>query len=269
MMGFSFDHDLHIHSNISTCSRDPGQTSERILRYAVENGLDTICLTDHFWDEAVPGPSTWYEKQNYPWISQALPLPQAEGVRFLFGCETELRKDLTLGLSREKADLFDFIVIPTTHFHFKNFTVAEDDLASPAHRAALWLKRLDAVLDMDLPFQKVGFAHLLCHLIAKQDRPQLLETFRLLPEAELRRVFTRVAEMGAGVELNADDFRLLEKDEEEILLRPFRIARDCGCRFYFGSDAHTVEELAEAPALAEKAIRLLELEERHRFMLGG
>ena len=92
--------DLHIHSNISTCSRDPLQTAERILQYAVENGLDTICLTDHFWDENVPGPIPWYEKQNYAWIAQALPLPQAEGVRFLFGCETELRKDLTLGITR-------------------------------------------------------------------------------------------------------------------------------------------------------------------------
>ncbi len=259
-------HDLHIHSNISTCSRDPLQTAERILQHAVENGLNTVCLTDHFWDETVPGPSPWYEKQNYAWISQALPLPQAEGVRFLFGCETELRKDLTLGLSRETCDRFDFIVIPTTHFHFKDFTVADEDIATPELRAKLWLRRLDAVLDMDLPFRKVGFAHLACHLIVKKDRPQLLEVFRLLPEEELIRVFTRIAEKGAGVELNADDFRQLTPEEETVLLRPFRIAKSCGCKFYFGSDAHTAEELEQAPAQAEKAVRLLELEEQHRFI---
>ena len=134
-------------------------------------------------------------------------------------------------------------------------------------RAKLWIRRLDAVLDMDLPFRKIGFAHLACHLIAKKDREQLLEVFRLLPEEELSRVFTRIAERGAGVELNADDFLKLEPCEEDILLRPFRIAKDCGCRFYFSSDAHTVEELEAAPALAEKAARLLELEERHVFTL--
>lgn len=261
------NHDLHIHSNISTCSRDPLHTVERLLQYAVENGLDTLCLTDHFWDETVPGPSPWYEKQNYAWISQALPLPRAEGVRFLFGCETELRKDLTLGLSPRNADRFDFIVIPTTHFHFLNFTVAEEDLATPEHRARLWLRRLNAVLDMDLPFRKVGLAHLICHLIAKKDRPLLLEVFRLLPEEELCRVFARVAEKGAGVELNGDDFRKLQPEEEEILLRPFRIAKACGCRFYFSSDAHNGGDLDEAPALAEKAARLLELEEQNVFHL--
>lgn len=265
-MAFSFDHDLHIHSNRSSCSRDPEQTPERILRYAVDNGLRTVCLTNHFWDETVPGPIAWYEKQNYAWITRDLPLPRAEGVRFLFGCETELRKDLTLGLSRERAELFDFIVIPTTHFHFKNFTV-EEGLESPAERADLWLKRLDAVLDMDLPFHKVGFAHLICQLIAKKDRRQMLEIVSLLPETELKRVFTRVAEKGAGVELNGENFGELEPEEEEILLRPFRIAKDCGCRFYFGSDAHSVDELAEAPAQAEKAIRLLELELRHQFVI--
>ena len=38
-MRYIFDHDYHIHSWISSCSRDPEQTLERMLRYAQENGL--------------------------------------------------------------------------------------------------------------------------------------------------------------------------------------------------------------------------------------
>ena len=41
-MKFAFDHDYHIHSQISLCSSDPAQTPERILSYARENGLHTI-----------------------------------------------------------------------------------------------------------------------------------------------------------------------------------------------------------------------------------
>ena len=52
-MKFTYDHDLHIHSQLSGCSSDPEQNNERILQYAEENGLHTICLTDHFWDEAI------------------------------------------------------------------------------------------------------------------------------------------------------------------------------------------------------------------------
>ena len=48
-MKFSYDHDLHIHSKISSCSSDPEQTNEAILAYAKKNGLTTICLTDHYW----------------------------------------------------------------------------------------------------------------------------------------------------------------------------------------------------------------------------
>ena len=38
-MKFQIDHDYHIHSKLSSCSRDPEQTNERILQYAKENGL--------------------------------------------------------------------------------------------------------------------------------------------------------------------------------------------------------------------------------------
>ena len=88
-MRFTFDHDLHIHSYLSSCSRDPEQTPERILQYAKDEGLNTICLTDHYWDSAVEGPSKWYAPQDFEHISQAKPLPQSDGIRFLFGCETE------------------------------------------------------------------------------------------------------------------------------------------------------------------------------------
>ena len=84
-MDFKFDHDLHIHSKISSCSNHPEQTTENILAYAKKNGLTAICLTDHYWDERVAGPSGWYAPQNTAHIKAALPLPQAEGIRFLFG----------------------------------------------------------------------------------------------------------------------------------------------------------------------------------------
>ena len=105
---FLIDHDLHIHSQLSLCSHDPLQTPERILRYAQENGLKNICLTDHFWDEKVPGASSFdfYARQDFAHVTQALPLPQSDSVRFHFGCETDIDKFLHLGLSRERMDCF-------------------------------------------------------------------------------------------------------------------------------------------------------------------
>lgn len=262
-MKFKFDHDLHIHSQISLCSNDPEQSTERLLRYAQENGLKTLCLTDHFWDETVEGASDWYAKQDYAHITKALPLPQAEGVKYLFGVETEFNKHLTVGVSKEKMDCFDFIVIPTTHFHMMDYTITKEDGASPENRAKAWVKRLDALLNMDLPFHKIGIAHLACGLIAPT-REEYLQTLRLIPEDEMKRLFTKAAELGVGIELNSDDMNF-RAGEGDTVIRMFRIAKACGCKFYCASDAHHPSSLEKVKGIFENAIDVLELQESDKI----
>ena len=215
-MKYIFDNDLHIHSRLSPCANDPEQTGERILRYAQETGLNTICITDHFWDEKVEGATNWYKAQNYAHISTIKPLPQAEGIRFLFGCEADLDKHLTLGISKECCDLFDFVVIPTTHFHMVGFTLTAEEAATAQSKADVWVKRLDAVLNMDLPFHKIGLAHLTCTLIAST-RQDYLEVLKLLPEDEMQRLFSKAARLGVGIELNVSDMDFSD-DEADIVL---------------------------------------------------
>ena len=88
-MRYKIDHDYHIHTRLSLCSEDDGQTPAAILELAKRRNLKKICLTDHFWDETVPCNTMvnwWYEQQNYPHIAQSLPLPTDPAVEFLFGC---------------------------------------------------------------------------------------------------------------------------------------------------------------------------------------
>lgn len=264
-MKYVFDHDLHIHSKISLCSSDPEQTNERILQYAIDNGLKTVCLTNHFWDDVVDGVSEWYMSQNYEHLAIAKPLPQVENVKFLFGCETELNKELTLGISKEKMDLFDFIVIPTTHFHMTSYTLSQEENANAKSKAKAWVKRVDAVLGMDLPFHKVGLAHLTCGLIA-QTREEYLEVIRMLPEEKMKMIFEKAAQRGVGIELNYGDMNF-SNDEEAVVLRPYRIAKQCGCKFYCGSDAHHPGNFVQVKAVFERAIDLLELTEDDKFVI--
>ena len=261
-MRYVIDHDLHIHTHLSSCSQHSLQTTENILRYALDNGLKTICVTDHYWDETIPGASGWYAPQNTAHIRQSLPLPRAEGVRFLFGCETELSQDCVVGVSPARFGELDFVIVPTTHLHMTDFTVTGKETAE--QRAALWVKRLDALLAMDLPFHKIGLAHPACTLIAPS-REMYLETLRLLPEAEMERLFTKAAKLGCGIELNAEDFAFPEEDTETVL-RLFRIAKKCGCRFYCGSDAHAPEDLTRAVRRFERAVDLLDLTEEDKFL---
>ena len=64
-MAFEYNHDMHIHTRLSPCSGDDGQTCERILEYAVQNGLDTVAVTDHFWDESIPCDNPVLQMENY------------------------------------------------------------------------------------------------------------------------------------------------------------------------------------------------------------
>ena len=262
-MKYVFDHDFHIHSQLSSCSRDPEQNNERILKYAEDEGLHTIVLADHFWDETVPGASKWYSAQDYPHICQAKPLPQSDKVKFLFGCETEMDKNMTVGCSRERMEEFDFIVIPTTHFHMEKFTIAEEHLATPQTRAQVWVDKLDALLSMDLPFHKIGIAHLVCGLIWKGDRAKYLETLDSIAEADMHRIFAKAASLGVGIEINMS----YPDEERDTVLRPFRIAKEEGCKFYLGSDAHHPAGLDNARKKFERVIDDLELTEEDKFIL--
>ena len=268
-MKFKIDHDLHIHSKISSCSDNPLQTNERILQYAKDNNFKTICLTDHFWDSKVEGASPWYVPQNYEHIEKALPLPQGDGIRFLFGCETELSKDLTLAIDKTTFEKFDFVIIPTTHLHMLGLTI-ESEIRSPNVRAKIWANRLRAVFNMDLPFHKIGIAHLTCPLITPKAQgftdEDYINTLNLISKEELFELFTKAAKLGVGIELNFDDV-IFNKTAENAVFRIYKIAKECGCKFYLGSDAHHPERLEKVIPYFQKAIDVLELTEDDKFII--
>ena len=263
-MKYVFDHDYHIHSQLSSCSRDPEQTTERILQYAKDNNLTSLVLADHYWDDAVPGASGWYQKQPFAHIAKALPLPTAEGIDYMFGCESDIDQYMTLGIPASRFDDFGFMVIPTTHLHMTGFTISTEDAQSKERRAELWVSRLEGFLNMDLPFGKMGLAHLACPLINKESREAYLSTLDLIPTVEMERLFAKAAEVGVGIELNSADMSFKDEEEDRVL-RMFRIAKYHGCKFYCGSDAHHPAGLVHSPAVFLRAIDRLGLQESDKF----
>ncbi len=263
-MKYVWDNDMHIHSGLSLCSSDPLQSPERILKYAVDNGLKTIVLTDHVWANPSKECPDWYKDQPLERAMTAKPLPQMEGIEFLFGIETELDGDDTLGLDKAAIDKLDFAVIPIDHFHMVGYTISPEDAATVEGVVKCWIRRMNAVLDMDLPFYKIGFAHLSGCLM--KDRQDALKVLESLPEEELRSIFSRCAQKGAGIELNMSDM-VFAPEEADTALRIYRIAKQEGCKFYMGSDAHHPNGLLKAPAVFERAIELLELTEDDKFYI--
>lgn len=261
-MRFSTAHDYHIHSHLSLCSNDPGQTAQTIYDFARRQGYDSLCLTDHLWDGSVPGASEFYTPQDYAHVSQSLPLPKGD-IPFYFGCETEFCGGRKLGLAREHFDLFDFVIIPVTHMHMTGF-VRPVEVVTQRQMADLIPQRLEELLLLDLPWRKTGLAHLTDLAYPDCDREALL---LMMDEGRMMRVFDQCAERGIGIELNAYCFTRW-KEQPDVWLRLYRMAKKAGCLFYCGSDAHERAAMDKGTNIWPEVAEALELTESDRYRIG-
>ena len=263
-MRFVIDHDMHIHSRLSPCSGDENQTPRRILDYALANGLTTVAVTDHFWDPSVGECSNWYKPLNIEHLSKSLPLPQDDKVRFLFGCETDMDMKGNIGLAKDNFDVFDFVIVSTTHFHMEGFTVPAG--MTKEERKERYVRRFHQLLNSDIPFHKTGIAHLTCNLIDRSSQKAHIETVDMVSDNEFYEIFRGVARSGLGVELNIY-VNWYNGDELSRVLRPYRIAKECGCKFYLGSDSHHNTNLLNAPQKLISTLAVFPLEEKDKFIV--
>lgn len=263
-MQFPIDHDLHCHTHLSLCSNDPNQSVERILAFAKAHGYKTQCITDHLWDNLVPGPNSFYRSQDVAHVGQNLPLPRDDQVRLVFGCETEYCGGSKLTLDLINYDKFDFIVIPPNHFHMKGH-VRPDGYDSEEKIADLLVARLEELNELDLPWRKVGIAHMTCSLIFSEG--DQYKVYEAVDERRFRRAMRLFASRGAGIEINLSCFKPGWRDHEDAQLRLYRLAAEEGCKFYVASDAHHPDELSVVPERAPEIIDVLGLTKDEQFVL--
>ena len=119
---------------------------------------------------------------------------------------------------------------------------------------------------MDLPFHKIGIAHLACHLMEKSSRENFIKLLDTIKTEDMERLFKKAAELGCGIEIKKSDMSFSDSEADSVL-RMFRIAKKCGCKFYFGSEAHHPKNLDNAKIILERAIDLLNLTEDDKFNL--
>lgn len=261
---FPINHDMHAHTVLSSCCQDPRQTVSNILAHAQSSGYALQCITDHLWDASVPGASPWYAPQDIAHVKRSLPLPPSGGVRLAFGCETEFLGGDKLGLSPGHMNDFDFIIIPPNHFHMADF-VRPASVTDPEDIALLLTRRLEEIARLPLPFHKVGIAHLTTGLIRKGG--DKYEVLRAVPEERFFDAMRRLQRLGAGIEINGASYKEGWLGHQEDELRLLRLAKAAGCRFYLGSDAHSLEALDRVPQALPTVVSLLGLTDADLFTL--
>ena len=269
-MRYIVDHDFHIHTGGSMCSGDPNQTPGRILQYAIDEGFSAVALTDHFWDETVPMPQggwgpDFYNSQNWPHICKQLPLPGHDGIRFLFGAEVDMTLDYTVGVSAERLEQMDFLLISLSHFHMIDFTISAADAATPEGRARVLLDKMEVLFSRDLPWHKISLAHLTGPKLGGGDPNFHCEVLRLLQGERLTALFKKAAALGVGIELNTGTFHFGTDEEREAVIAFYALAKECGCKFTFGSDEHKSKGFAYHHQRAQDMADALGLEETDIF----
>ncbi len=261
-MEFAYLHDLHCHSILSNCCGDERMSPANIIEHAERHNYSSVCITDHLWDSDVPDASKWYEPQNIEHVKRSLPLPTSDKLRVLFGCETEYLGGDKVGLARAHFDEFQFVVIPVNHTHMIGF-VRPVDVDDESKMAELVVSRLEQLIKLDLPFRKIGIAHLTLKLMFKEG--DVSKIFLLMDEKRLMRVFDFLAKAGAGIELNAGCLAAYGENPE-AWLRPYIFAKRAGCKFYACSDAHSLERLDVVEKVMPDIARELSLTEADRYV---
>ncbi len=251
------DHDVHVHTTLSSCHHDDRHTPANILPRAAELGLRTVGFANHMWDRAVPGASDWYARQDLDHvlsIREQIPADTG-GVRVLIGCETEYCGGGKFGISPAAAERLDYVLIPHSHLHMIGFTTPPGGFAGPGEVADVLCRRFDEVVASGLA---TGVAHPFLALGWEEHADAIVAA---IPDRRLLDCFGRAAEANVSIEIHTGMFPALGRDKErlhseETFLRVLSLARQAGCRFHFTSDAHALADLALTPRLAPYADKL-------------
>lgn len=232
--------DYHIHTNLSLCA-DPAATVARYLE-AGQARASVMGFSNHCWDAEVEGASQWYRQQDIAHVlSLRQQIPQTDGIHTFVGCEVEMRADLLVAMLPEHMDLFDYVLIPSSHAHMRGLTVPDRVLTLHELRELL-IRRFCAAAET--PLADYGVVAL-CHpFTAIGYLPQEHEILREISNRTFQNCFSIAAQRGIPIEINGEIFldSHMPREEHDLpgeYVRMMSVATECGCRFYFGSDSHS------------------------------
>ena len=246
-------HDFHIHTHLSLCSGKNGGTLAQYLGSAKEQGLKTLGFADHFWDAGVGFDSLYinsknvsdvpyyYQTQNFEHVSELkreIESTDTGDIKVLFGVEAEYDPvNHGIAVTEAVAEQLDFIIVPNSHTHmmmdvkyYETYELHRDYMIRALEEIAT-CRMSKYVKSIAHPFNPVQTS------LADE-----IEILKITSDDMFKKVFSLCAEKGIALEINTSTMRSLygntsNTGEQE---RMFAIAKACGCRFSFGSDAHTL-----------------------------
>ncbi len=231
--------DIHIHTALSSCA-ERSATFMGYVEAAKNTNLKVLGFADHLWDSAIPGASKWYAPQNIEHVlklKEELPASrEVDGIKLLFGCETEFAYDGKLCLSEEGFAHFDYVIVPHSHTHM-GLVAPKELIPDDRSHAELIMKSFMQLVTHPLASRITAVAH---PFVAGTSHAKYNDVQSYIPDSYLREAFSAAKEQGIAIEMNGSC--LIYLPSEEIphceYVRIYSIAKECGCRFTYGSDSH-------------------------------
>lgn len=244
-------HDLHLHTYLSSCCHDKeNMVVNRIIEAAHSIGLATIGFSDHVWMNPAIEPSPWYKPQDAAHIERLrddIAAADSRGIKISFGCEADMRAPGQYSITPEYAATLDHVLLSCSHFHMTKF-VEQPEENTPAgigqHLIKFFVDGVNSGLATSIahPFMPVGNYESLDAIIGSISDSQFSDA---CAEAAANSVALEIT-LGF-LPKTQDDGRPAFSLETPV--RMITLAKEAGCKFTFGSDAHDIEKVIRLPRL--------------------
>ncbi len=252
-------HDFHVHTKLSICANETA-TVENYIAHAKRLGLKKIGFSDHFGAGDIPGARGFYRAHPYEHnaeLKETLAAVNEPDLKLYFGCETEYhtpKRDIAI--TEEEAEKFDFILVPNSHTHM---IMPKDYIPSYEKHRDFMIMAYGDVLNSPLSRYVTAMAHPFDAVCCPYD-PTIL--IRMISDDQFKYLFDKTAEKGIAVEINTSYTKNMTAEQiaSDVHIPMFRLAKECGCKFIFGSDSHD-KDYHDFYHNADVIAELLELKE--------
>lgn len=237
------NYDIHIHTYLSSCA-SPNATLQSYLDSAEGLGMDFIGISNHMWDHAIPGASRWYEPQTFEHIAAIRKEIEDTPHRIpvYFGCETEFTHENVLAISEPVLDQLDYVLAPHSHTHMK-FVMPPDKYDTDEKHAAFLVRSFLSLASHPLAKRIAAVAHPFSPGTKYEHYNAILSH---ITDEQYRECCMAAKETGLFAELNIsvilpflDESGVFHGESERF----FRMAKECGVKFTWGSDSHQVYDM--------------------------
>ena len=139
-----------------------------------------------------------------------------------------------MACTEEVAERFEYMLVPNSHTHMM---MPKESYHPYEKHAEFMLTAFEEIVTCPVSRYITAMAHPFEAVACPYDKEILIN---LIPDDRYKRLFAMAAEKGIAYEINISSLhrKTHEEIEKAAVIRLFRLAKEEGCRFLFGSDTH-------------------------------